>query len=90
MNEGMSMPPTGGPPQPSVAGALPWMLTLREQEVLAHVARGRSNAEIAEALDISPWTVAKHVQNILGKLGLRSRAEAALAWIAANTVERNP
>lgn len=54
-------------------------LTPREQEVLALVAEGRSNAEVAERLYISPRTAAVHVSNILAKLGVSSRTEAA-AW----------
>ena len=50
-------------------------LTTREQEVLAHLADGASNAEIAEALNISPKTVARHRENIMRKLNLHSRSE---------------
>jgi DNA-binding CsgD family transcriptional regulator/tetratricopeptide (TPR) repeat protein len=52
-------------------------LTAREQEVLALVAVGRTNAQIAETLFISPKTATAHVSNILGKLGVRNRVEAA-------------
>jgi two-component system response regulator NreC len=50
-------------------------LTAREQEVLAPLAEGASNAEIADRLDISPKTVARHRENIMHKLNLHSRAE---------------
>jgi two-component system response regulator NreC len=50
-------------------------LTEREQEVLAYLAEGSSNAEIAEALTISPKTVARHRENIMAKLNLHSRAD---------------
>ena len=52
-------------------------LTERELEVLRLVAAGRSNREIAAELFISPKTASVHVSNILGKLGVASRGEAA-------------
>ena len=51
-------------------------LTNREQEVLELLAEGRSRGSIAEALVISPKTVGSHVQNLLGKLGVHSQAQA--------------
>jgi two-component system response regulator NreC len=50
-------------------------LTGREQEVLAYLAEGASNTEIAAALTISPKTVERHRENIMRKLNLHSRAE---------------
>lgn len=50
-------------------------LTPREFEVLTLLADGASNLEIAEQLNISPKTVARHRENIMGKLNLHSRAE---------------
>jgi DNA-binding CsgD family transcriptional regulator len=55
----------------------PMGLSPRELEVLALVARGKSNREIAAALVISEHTVARHVQNILAKLGVSSRTAAS-------------
>jgi DNA-binding CsgD family transcriptional regulator len=52
-------------------------LTVREREVLGLLAEGLSNQAIADRLFISPKTAEHHVGRILGKLGLRSRAEAA-------------
>jgi DNA-binding NarL/FixJ family response regulator len=52
-------------------------LTDREREVLALVADGHSNGRIATALFISPKTASVHVSNILAKLGVTSRTEAA-------------
>jgi len=70
-----SMPelqPPGSPDRP--AG-----LTRRELGVLQHIAAGRTNREISEALFISQTTVISHVHNILAKLELDSRSAAA-AW----------
>ena len=52
-------------------------LTPREREVLALIAEGRTDRQIAEALFISPRTVAMHVSNILAKLGVTNRGGAA-------------
>jgi DNA-binding NarL/FixJ family response regulator len=52
-------------------------LTDRERDVLAHLVEGRTNRQIAGTLFISEKTVSVHVSNILAKLGVRSRAEAA-------------
>src|SRR5262249_3281615 len=53
-------------------------LNEREREILRYVARGDNNREIGEALFITEGTVKNHVSNILGKLGLRDRTQAAL------------
>jgi two-component system nitrate/nitrite response regulator NarL len=73
--------PAAQPPAPSLPEEPPAelrQLTPREREVLELVADGRTNAEIAAALYLSEQTVKTHVQNILGKLQLRNRTEAAL------------
>lgn len=55
---------------------LPDGLTTREAEVLSLIATGRTNAQIATALVISPSTVKTHINNIFGKTGSRDRAQA--------------
>ena len=53
-------------------------LTERELEVLRLIAQGMSNKEIASKIFVAEWTVRSHVSNILGKLHLASRTQAAL------------
>jgi two-component system, NarL family, response regulator LiaR len=59
----------------------PDCLTRREQEVLGLVARGQTNREIARALAVAEKTISVHVSNILGKLGVSSRTQAALSAV---------
>ncbi|WP_345187754.1 response regulator transcription factor, partial [Actinomadura verrucosospora] len=66
----------GAAPRPRPSGPLA-TLTGREREVLKLVAEGRNNREIAAALFISPKTASVHVSNILGKLNVSSRTQAA-------------
>jgi DNA-binding NarL/FixJ family response regulator len=61
-------------PSPAPAGAA--RLTRREREVMELLAEGLSEEAIAGRLVIAPRTVAKHVEHILGKLGVHSRAQA--------------
>jgi HD-GYP domain-containing protein (c-di-GMP phosphodiesterase class II) len=62
-------------------------LTEREVEVLCLVARGHSNREVARRLFIAPGTVGRHVEHIYGKLGIHSRAAAALYAATSGLVE---
>ena len=61
-------------------------VTLREREILALVARGRANKEIAGELGISEDTVKRHVSNILQKLGASDRAQATAEAIRRGIV----
>jgi DNA-binding CsgD family transcriptional regulator len=56
-------------------------LTRREREVLAWVARGKTNAQIAELLWLAPSTVRKHLENVYAKLGVRTRTAAAARFL---------
>jgi DNA-binding NarL/FixJ family response regulator len=64
--------PAGPPPQPVDP------LTDREEQILAAVARGRSNAEIAAELYITLSTVKTHIASLMAKLGVRNRVEIAV------------
>jgi DNA-binding NarL/FixJ family response regulator len=58
--------------------------------VLARIASGQTNAQIARALDISAGTVRKHVEHILARLGVRSRTAAAVCYITAVAPHQGP
>ena len=73
--------PGGAGAVPGGSATVPSTLTPREREIAALIARGLSNRAIAEELVISQATVARHVANMLTKLGFSSRARIA-AWVA--------
>jgi DNA-binding CsgD family transcriptional regulator len=65
-------------------------LTPREAEVLAWIARGKTNREIARLLYISPHTVRKHIENVFEKLDVRTRTAAArIVWPREPRPERD-
>ena len=61
-------------------------LTPREQEVLRELGKGMTNKQIAQKLFITEYTVKKHVSQILAKLGLADRTQAALYAISHQVV----
>jgi DNA-binding NarL/FixJ family response regulator len=63
-------------------------LTGREREVLAEIAKGRSNREIARALGVAEKTVKTHVSSVLAKLGVQDRTQAALLSVREGGAER--
>jgi pimeloyl-ACP methyl ester carboxylesterase/class 3 adenylate cyclase/DNA-binding CsgD family transcriptional regulator len=83
----------GGATAPVAPGVVPAYrrgarLTAREREVAAHLARGLTNRQIAEALVITVATAERHVTNVLNKLGFHSRAQIA-AWAAEQGLNRS-
>jgi DNA-binding NarL/FixJ family response regulator len=66
----------GRPVDEPAATELPDDLTPREAEVLALIAEGMTNAEIAERLFVSPTTVKSHINHLFAKAGVRDRAQA--------------
>ncbi|PBC69600.1 LuxR family two component transcriptional regulator [Streptomyces sp. TLI_235] len=68
-----------GPPRSGRVGEL----SRRELEIMDHIARGRSNPEIAKTLFLSEKTVKNHVNRIYAKLQVRSRAAAVALWLGA-------
>jgi len=82
IREFAARPPASSTAPPGLAD-----LTPRETEVLALVARGRSNAEIASELAVSPTTVKTHVARVLMKLDLRDRVQAVVVAYESGLVQ---
>jgi two-component system, NarL family, response regulator LiaR len=85
----------GRPAEPRPNESALELLTPRETEVLSWIARGRTNRDIARTLVISEETVKKHVSQILAKLGVQDRTQAAIVALQARLVplderERGP
>jgi DNA-binding NarL/FixJ family response regulator len=72
--EAFTAQPVSRQPDPALMAEL----TSREVEIWRHLARGESNAEIAQSLHLSTLTVKTHVANLLTKLGLRDRTQAVV------------
>jgi DNA-binding NarL/FixJ family response regulator len=75
----------GASPRPASAP----LLTRRELEILTHLARGRSGAQIAAALTISPATVRTHIGRLLSKLGVHTRLEAVTFALRQGLIDLN-
>jgi DNA-binding NarL/FixJ family response regulator len=77
----------GRPRRPAADSAALDALTEREREVMALVARGMSNDEVAAQLFMSPLTAKTHVSRILSKLGARDRAQLVVLAYELGLVE---
>lgn len=83
---------TGAPSlaKPTAEDDLAWQITNREHDVLRLVARGMSNAEIAESLVVSENTVKTHIKNILSKLQVKNRRQALVYAARAGILRAEP
>ncbi|MBA2725295.1 MAG: response regulator transcription factor [Actinobacteria bacterium] len=76
-------------PEEEAVALLTNQLTLREKDVLTLLVEGVGSADIADRLAISPNTVRSHVQNVLTKLQVHSRLEAAAFAVRHDVVKRS-
>jgi DNA-binding NarL/FixJ family response regulator len=76
------------PPAETAPPAEMSTLTVRELEVLVLVARGLTNAEVSDRLNVSPTTVKTHIGHLLTKLGVRIRAQLVMLAYESGLVER--
>jgi DNA-binding NarL/FixJ family response regulator len=83
----VSVPPDPMPPEAfrTIGSAPPRALTRRQREVLALISKGKSNRLIAAALSLSEETVKVHVKQIIKRLGVANRTQAAVIAAGANT-----
>jgi DNA-binding CsgD family transcriptional regulator/tetratricopeptide (TPR) repeat protein len=86
----LEAPPDDGPPQPAVPLRNPYGLTDREVLVLRLVGHGRTNTQIGADLYMSPKTASVHVSNILRKLQVTNRVQAAALAERAGILEETP
>ncbi|MBC7871025.1 MAG: response regulator transcription factor [Chitinophagaceae bacterium] len=63
-------------------------LTVRELEIIEHLAEGFSNKEIAAALNVSARTVNFHLDNVYSKLGVNTRTEAVMAALKQGFIQK--
>jgi two-component system, NarL family, response regulator LiaR len=83
-------PPEEPPTTKSAAPSLLNTLTPREQEVLVHLASGETNRQIAQALHLSLSTVKRHLENILSKMKVSDRTQAAVKAIEMGLLAPTP
>jgi DNA-binding CsgD family transcriptional regulator len=79
--DGVLLEPERADPPPAALASLG--LSRRQADVLALVARGQTNAEVAAALAVSPRTVQKHLEHIYARLGVRTRSAATARALRA-------
>jgi DNA-binding NarL/FixJ family response regulator len=87
LTRAIGLPINGTSPSPDPAVE---PLSEREREVLHWLASGASNREIGQRLYITESTVKRHVYNIFGKLYVRNRTQAALAYRPGSESQPNP
>jgi DNA-binding CsgD family transcriptional regulator len=76
--------------RPRAPEPLPEVLTLREREVVAWLSHGKTDAEIAAVLGLSPRTVQKHLEHIYVKLGVETRTAAVMRALAMRPPDGTP
>jgi DNA-binding CsgD family transcriptional regulator len=85
--EARSLTANAAADMPTVSATDPFALTRRERDVLRQLVEGRSDKEIADALYIGARTVQTHVANLLAKLDVHNRAEAAAVAVRKNLLQ---